>query len=159
MPYSKENAAYYKARQRCTHCGRQDAFTLNGRALCADCIKKLHELHKRRRAERGAELNAHNKAYRVKMVEAGLCPNCGKPSDGVYINCPRCRAIARKKMERRRRENGVAPRGECGLCYTCNKRPALSGKRLCRECYGKSLVSMAKAREAQRAANASAETP
>lgn len=159
MPYSKENVAYYKSRQRCTRCGRQDAFTLNGRSICADCVEKQRESYKRYRAERGAELNAQNKAYRAKMVEAGLCPNCGKPSDGGYVNCQRCRAVARQKMKRRRRESGSLPHGANGSCYTCNKRPALPGKRLCRECYEKSLASMAKAREAQRTANASAETP
>ena len=43
----------YKARKKnneCVSCGKEDAFTMNGRALCADCAAKMAEREKAQRA-------------------------------------------------------------------------------------------------------------
>lgn len=149
MTDRQANKAYYRSRQRCTKCGQQDAFTLNGRSLCAECVEKVNAQSKRYNAEHREERNAWCREWVQTRREAGLCPRCGKPAEDGYIICKRCRVKDNRRREKKRRENDASPwRWQDGICWTCKRRPVLDGKKLCRECYDKSLKSMAKAREA-----------
>lgn len=145
----KANADYYRARQRCVRCGEQDAFTIIGKRLCADCTEKQAQSSAKYGKEHRRELTAYQREWAQKRRDAGLCPRCGrKPEDG-YKTCSRCRSKDNRRRERQRRENGVTAYCPEGVCWTCRKRPVLEGKKLCAECYEKSLSSLAKAREAE----------
>lgn len=151
MTDRKANAAYYRANQRCTRCGKQDAFTLIGKRLCAECTEKAAQNSTRYGKEHLEERTAYKREWRQKCRDAGLCPRCGKPVDGGYVICKRCRAKDNARREKKRRENGVSPycmRDE-RVCWTCKKRPVMDGKKLCRECWEQSCLNLAKAREAQ----------
>ncbi len=149
--------AYYRARQRCVRCGTQDAFTLIGKRLCADCTEKAARYSSKYGKEHREKRTEYQREWARKRVEAGLCPRCGKPAENGYSRCARCRARDNAQRAKKRRENGVSPYYlRDGICYTCKRRPALDGKKLCRECYEKSVKSMAKAREAQKEMGANA---
>jgi len=65
---------------------------------------------------------------RAERKSAGLCVECGKPSDG-HSYCAECR---RKRNERNRikREDCA----EIGLCVRCQRAEARPGKRMCLQC-------------------------
>lgn len=151
MTNRKANAAYYRANQRCVRCGAQDAFTLIGKRLCAECTAKAAQSCKRYEQEHRQERTAYKREWRQKCRDAGLCPRCAKPVDGGYVICKRCRVKDNVRREKKRRENGVSPyymRDE-SVCWTCKKRPVMEGKKLCLECYEKSVRNVAKARAKQ----------
>lgn len=145
------NKAYYHSRRRCTLCGKQDAYTLNDRSLCAECAEK-------RRVITANYRKAHMEQWKAKRAEwdksrraAGLCHTCGKPVNNGKARCPLCQSKENRRNREKRLDDGLVnlPRGENGICWTCNKRPALDGKRLCRECYENVKRALAKAREAE----------
>ena len=122
MTKKEYNRAYYKTHKeqfrqnaqnrrdalrmchRCTVCGQQDAFTLNGRGRCAECVEKDTVYQRERRGYR-------------PLWERETRP---KPE----VNWPR---------------------GSNKICYICNKRPNLEGKRLCHDCYEMSVSFLQKA--------------
>lgn len=136
MTDRQANKAYYRARQRCVLCGQQDAYTLNDRSLCAECAEKRRTLAENYRKEHPEQIRAYRAEYEKTRRAAGLCHTCGRPTDGGRSRCPRCRSGENRRRHEKAREGGVVnlPRGENGVCWTCNKRPALREKRLCREC-------------------------
>ena len=127
----------------CIDCGRQDAYTLNGRTRCAECAQKDAA---RRRETRDNVKNAESsKAARDRWRAEGRCTRCGKTkwNDG-YMTCPECRAYCIKRRAEKRTSN--YPRGEHGICWLCNKEPVIPGKRLCETCQAGALERLEKAR-------------
>lgn len=137
---------YYRARQRCVSCGQQDAFTLIGKRLCADCTEKAAQQSKEYDREHRQERNAYKMEWTRKRKEMGLC-RCGRPSEGGYARCARCRA--RENAQRRKN-----PLRDYSVCWTCKKNPVMDGKKLCRECWEQSCRNLEKAREAEKAMGA-----
>lgn len=136
MSSQAANKVYYKSRQRCVLCGQQDAYTMNNRSLCAECAEKRRVLTANYRNEHPEQIKAYRAEYEKSRRAAGLCHACGKPTENGRSRCPRCREKENRRRREKVREDGLVnlPRGENGICWTCNKRPALRGKRLCREC-------------------------
>ncbi|MBP5717860.1 MAG: hypothetical protein J6X53_02620, partial [Abditibacteriota bacterium] len=123
------NKAYYKSRQRCVLCGGQDAYTLNDRSLCADCAEKRRIITKNYRDAHPEQIKAYRAEYDKTRRAAGLCHTCGKPTKNGRSRCPGCQSKENRRRREKLREDGVVnlPRGENGVCWTCNKRPALHG--------------------------------
>lgn len=96
---NKSLRALRKRLHLCRDCGKQDAYTMNGRSRCADCVERDTE---RRREKRG---------YRPAWEREGK-------SEKPFVNYPR---------------------GDNGICWQCNKRPCISGRHLCQECYLKKV--------------------
>lgn len=98
VAYNKELREWRIAHHLCRECGKRDAFTMNGRTRCADCVERDTA---RRREKRG---------YRPAWERVA------KPKPFVNF-----------------------PRGDNGICWQCNKLPAIDGKRLCPSCYEKKV--------------------
>lgn len=130
----------------CTICGREDAYTMAGRALCAICAQKANEWKKNRKKRpecREAERKAGKERY-AKMIAENICPKCGKkkPGDG-YSLCELCRIKQRnRKKEKRNREGQrtleMALSGE--TCFFCKSPDVVPGKKLCQACIDKRVA-------------------
>lgn len=128
---ARSRYAYLKAVNRCIRCLERDAYTMNGRALCADCaewnnnrVKKYQTVNREKLRERNAE------RYRTRK-ELGLCPQCGRSKDhnGKSPFCKRCKAM-RRNTDRR---NYGSPYLRCKWCDNMPE----PGKAYCRECLDK----------------------
>ena len=135
---SQEYRALLKKNHLCRYCKQQDAYTLAGHPLCAECTEKDRIRQRKRREKDSGEKNRqHSKAIREQRAAAGLCTYCGKrmapPGRSTCITC------STKQKERNRQrdiDKGMNwPRGANGYCWICNKRMAIEGRRLCPECY------------------------
>lgn len=122
----------------CVQCGREDAYTMTGRSLCADCAEYFSRKQSeyRKDPDKWAKMQACKKDIRETRKANGLCPMCGKSANSGYVLCDSCRAKRRNYMNR---YNNHPPRGEYGICWRCNKRESIPGKRLCPECYKKAV--------------------
>lgn len=131
----------------CTICGREDAFTMAGRAHCAECAERDRGYYQKNvdanRMRKRRSYQATDKPRREARVAAGLCPKCGRPADPPYKTCERCRS--RNKAVRHERNN-APPRGSYGTCWQCNKLPAVPGKKLCPKCLEMALDHLKKGR-------------
>jgi hypothetical protein len=109
----------------CTDCSNQ---VEPGHVRCAECMEKRRK-YKRDRSQR-------NRA-------AGLCVQCGSPSDGKSL----CRNCAVKQMEFSKtwRKKKVAS----GICRLC-PRPAEGGVQLCSACRKKEIEYLRKRAEVKR---------
>lgn len=141
----------YKVRRNdglCTRCGREDAYTMAGRSMCAECAENARERKARQYADddRRQRMYAQHRNGKQKRRDAGICPECGRPATPEYSTCEYCRAKHRNYM---RRYRNTAPRGENGLCWQCNKNEAIPGKRVCQTCYERLLDSAEKGRISQ----------
>ncbi len=139
-----------KRAHMCTRCHKQDAYTLGGRSLCAECAKKQRERGKKFRAIHRDDVRARNRKNYLRAKAENRCPTCGRKKDWLdeEVSCYRCRI----KDGRRKREKLLSagvnyPRGENGICWQCNKEPAIRGKKLCQKCYDMASKNLAKGRE------------
>ena len=139
MSYTSEDRKaryhYLKSRHRCTKCGKQDAFTLNGRAYCAECNEKCRDIKKAWRQTHQEQLAISRKARDLRMKESGRCVTCGKKNDTPgRVRCSRCLAKYRKQhLERRKAEDKYSRLNRIdGECYFCGK-PVVPGKRTCQK--------------------------
>ena len=142
----KENRAYKHRRKRCVRCGEIDAFTLAGRQSCAVCCEKQAEYYEQNRERIKAQRKERAAWYKAN----GICPRCGKPNDSNFESCAECRDKKKFYQRIRRQKMNVPsevnwPRGDNGICYICNKRPKVEGKRVCEICCGKLMASLEKA--------------
>lgn len=137
----------------CRYCKRQDAYTISGHALCAECAEKDRERQRKRRAKDGGKKNRDRvKALRDTWRAEGVCTYCGKrkPKAGMTL-CDICAAKQRQRVHDRRVEKAVNwPRGANGYCWTCNKRKAMEGKKLCEACFNTAVENGKKGREKSR---------
>lgn len=140
--YMKERRQWFKDHHVCIECGKQDAYTLNGRARCYECNEKHNKSNVKNMTEKR---KLHIKQYREKKRAEGFCVRCGKRkavSDKVH--CSVC--LARNKIRLKKQHSSEIPRGErhsYNLCYRCGN--PLDGQlkadgeksRLCSKCYNK----------------------
>lgn len=127
----------------CTECGEKDAFTLNGRALCAVCANKAAVRRRKSYAKNPEPAKERARRYTAERAAAGLCTICGKKkADEGFKTCIDCRVRGRLKAARKRARNrakaGVInnwPRGANGYCWCCNKEKVMDGKRVCKGCH------------------------
>lgn len=141
----KEWRARLKAAHICRGCKKQDAYTLGGRTYCEECAAKEAERKRRWREADGGEANRRIRRTTDERRRAeGRCITCGrvKPDDG-RVTCAWClRKMSEKRRDRMVQSGMNWPRGSNGLCYQCNKREVVKGKRLCAECMAVKLVSL-----------------
>lgn len=85
---------------KCKRCGKQDSFTLSGRALCVVCAEKNRENSRRYYKKLGTNPGAKKRYQRLK--ELGLCVDCGKyePKNGS-VRCEDC-LLKKKKLAMKR---------------------------------------------------------
>lgn len=104
--WQRDNRAFWKSRHRCTRCHGQDAFTLNGRCLCAVCTEKSYERGRRYRANNIDKIRERVKDRYLNRKSNRQCTRCGKPlsSDDKHITCPCCRAKGRGRYYREKVE-------------------------------------------------------
>lgn len=149
----KNNREYLKRINRCIKCQKQDGYTLGGRSYCFECSTKMNELNATYRESRKEKIKQKAVIKRDYWRENGMCTHCGKilPPNYKYLHCTVCRAKKRNAQRKRRISQGVNyPRGGNGICWQCNKKLAMEGKKLCQDCYSKRIISINKAIEANR---------
>ena len=131
---AKAKKEYLRTNKRCTKCQRQDAYTLNGRLLCAECAQKANEYNKSKRDK--AKAAERQKSNYNLLKEKGICTRCGKrkAENGITV-CSICREKLRQMRSDERRKKGIFPKGESGYCARCNKEKAIEGKKVCKSCY------------------------
>lgn len=147
---TKEDAIAYKralkALHLCVDCKGQDAYTLNGRWVCAECAEKRAAYMRNWRAgtDYGHRLWEKRKVQEWERREQGVCYKCGrKLDDKRYKTCWRCRAQDRKYKDMRHRSKTPQwLRGKDGRCYRCNERPCEPGFKTCPECHAKLAAQM-----------------
>lgn len=141
---NKRRYNYLKHQNRCVWCGERDAYTMNGRALCAECCEYRRALDCQRSEKRKAQIAAYQKERRIRLEEAGLCIKCGKrePRPGLK-SCDVC-------LEKYRGNNAKKPGKPLipGMCSRCRSKPVMEGRRLCEECYESVCRGLEKARAA-----------
>lgn len=125
----------------CVQCGREDAFTMVGRSLCDRCAAMARESNSRWYIKNSEKILSDRTKLKESRKANGLCPVCGKPANDGFVMCGPCR---KKRSDYRKRHRIRVPRGECGVCYRCNKKEAISGKRMCLECYEKAVETAIK---------------
>lgn len=146
MPHNKEqekkNREYLKRTTRCISCSKRDAYTIAGRSYCFDCAKKYLKINAIYRESHREDINKKNRTIRKERKESGLCVDCGKelPKNSSFTRCDICKAKRRSQKKKYDLKKGVNyPRGGNGICWTCNKEPAMEGKKLCETCYQRQL--------------------
>lgn len=127
----------------CVTCGRQDAYTLNGRARCFECQNKQNKLH-RSHPEYEEKRKVRKQAKYYERKAAGLCVVCEKPAEKGKTRC--LKHLCKDRANHKHKELNRVIASEIGICVTCLKEPALYGHKLCESCYQKSVANIAKAR-------------
>ena len=131
----------------CRECKKQDAFTLAGHYVCAECRKRNTELRaKIRKNNPQHEKDVAKKRYYERKAK-GICANCGKRK--VEKGKSWCKVCTTKTNKKRDLENH-AKRCEVeykGLCTMCKSNPRIEGKRVCKNCYEKLMLNLEKADE------------
>lgn len=138
---NKNNREYLKRVHRCRDCGRIDAYTLVGKTRCAVCVQKSTE---RKRVLRDKEMEKEKqREIREKRKAEHKCVYCGKGlAEGYkYATCQKCRSkqAEYQRHYRANKFNSNFPRGANDICYQCNKKTVILGKKLCQECYNKKM--------------------
>lgn len=162
----REYMRLYRATRKefhlCERCKGQDAFTLAGRKLCADCRDRENDYKREYYAKISLDRNKKVQEKRDERRERHCCTTCGKelPESYTYLTCEQCRASSRTKKERARIWDGKMDREtmrELGLCVRCGA-PRMEGEKafggeimLCESCYRKSCESLKIARAAYEA--------
>lgn len=129
----------------CCDCKKQDAYTIAGRTLCAECAEKRAEAaRKKYTCDGGEKQKIATKKYREKNEKEHKCILCGKqlPNYCKYKTCDLCRRKARRRELDKLREKGTIPwdmRTSSEYCFQCAKKKPLVTGRLCKDCYGKKL--------------------
>lgn len=136
---SKDWRKDLRERHLCTRCKQMDAYTMTGRAFCAECAEKEREKSRERResSKRQQYQSEYDKGRSEKCRSEGICTRCRKrPVVPGFTKCAWCRAKIANKARKKRIDDGVNyPRGANGYCWQCNKQLAMEGKKLCAECY------------------------
>lgn len=118
----------------CVSCGAVDAFTINGRAECAECCEKRRKCRNyQKKADQQREIYKARKA-------AGICVSCKKKAIPGMVYCEQHRIRHNQKaryLKAYNRGETNWPRGDNGYCYVCNKRPTMDNLKVCDTCYKK----------------------
>lgn len=138
----KKNREYLKRVNRCTRCGKRDSYTIGGRSICFECTEELKVINAKYRDKNRENINEYQRRVKNERKEQGLCVRCGEvlPKNSMFLSCVTCRERERKYKRKYDRMKGANyPRGGNGFCWTCNKKPAMEGKKLCEDCYQRQL--------------------
>lgn len=149
----RKNREYMRLHHFCRECQKVDAYTLNGHPKCYECMQKENEMKRKKRKENKIEYNQYQRNRREKLKLELKCSVCGinLPENYSYFLCEKCRWD--KKLKKRKRDQQKVnnwPRGDNGICYQCNKKPVINGKRLCTDCYSMKMKFLEKAMERNR---------
>lgn len=135
--YQRELRVSCKRLHICVQCYKQDAYTLVGRTLCADCAAKDAARHRQKYSlkEEAEKRKEERRLKRQRHIENHECTECGKklPQNYTYRLCARCRGRKRRRWKKK------DMRGVDGMCSRCGKELCMEGKRLCAKCYEKQL--------------------
>lgn len=138
--YGRENYSLLHSLKLCVKCKAQDAYTLSGRIMCAECAEKSNAGRRAWRRKHGAEIqeeaNRRNRERYWRRREQGLCVRCGKPSGEAQM-CGKCKAKNNGERNDKHHREGMTPaglRGKDGKCYFCVDAPAAEGFRVCEKC-------------------------
>lgn len=144
--YYKRIREIAKAEHRCIQCGKQDAYTLNGRARCSVCADKGKVADRKRyQTHNGSEAQ---KKVRENRASKGLCVRCGRIAPPGRRTCALCISHTNQNLRDKKIAEGMNwPRGSNGICWTCNKEPVMEGKKICQSCYEKTMKSQQMATE------------
>ncbi len=129
----------------CVTCGKQDAFTLNGRARCAECQDTQNKFHKNH-PEYNERHKENDKKQYLERKEKGLCTRCGAKATPGKAKCEKC--LSKDRINHKNHSNSISREmaNDLGLCMTCLKNPQVQGHKLCQSCYEKTLKSIENAR-------------
>ena len=157
----KQYAKYYKDRNRCVRCHKQDAYTLNGRSMCAECVEKDREYSKIRYKNGKQRHRETILALRSDRLSKGLCYICGKPQDKVgRKTCEKCAAKERARYFSRKDPSTLyhqetLDRASDGFCYRCGN-PVKTGLtvdfkpyKICEKCWQDNVKAAEKGRATQ----------
>lgn len=149
----------YKRLHLCVQCHEMDAFTIGGRAYCADCTEKNKTYRQRWYEKHKADDNERRRKQRDQWRALGLCTHCGKPlpEGHRYRTCDRCRLNARLSKRKETEARTGWPTGmrwERPDCPRCG-RPSKEGHnaagvpyRLCDRCWETSMRGLQASMEA-----------
>lgn len=144
--YDKRIREIAKAEHRCIQCGKQDAYTLNGRARCSVCADKGKIADRKRyQTHNGSEAQ---KKVRENRASKGLCVRCGRIAPPGRRVCALCISHTNQNLRDKKIAEGMNwPRGSNGICWTCNKEAVMEGKKICQSCYEKTIEAQKMATE------------
>lgn len=134
-----DKIAWAKANKRCYKCNKQDAFTLIGKAECAEC-REHHKKNNRKSYSRNREqINQKRRERYAEDVENGMCTMCHKEKaiDGLKV-CAKCRAYQKKQNDKKSIKQGRLNYQFCvenNICTMCRKNNATPDNKVCTECY------------------------
>lgn len=148
--YWKEVRAWRREHHICTTCGKNDAAI--GFVQCSDCQEKRAVYDAKYKADHPDYIKETDKALREKRRAAGLCPECGKKIDGIYVRCNSCHDKAKYRLRRLRARNHVDKIRNPNFCAWCGL-PVVPGKKLCQLHYDHCLCALKKARAARNTTN------
>lgn len=144
--FKRAKRASLKRLGLCMWCGKEDAYTMSGRSMCADCCEKMKESHEKfySNPENAEKKRQHARDVRRKRKEEGRCVACGVklPENYSYTRCNKC--LAKERGYDRKGKRNTDIRGTL-VCFQCAKNPPIEGKKLCKECYNKKLKILEKA--------------
>ena len=129
-----------KKHHMCIRCKKQDAYTLNGRAMCFDCAEYYRERSITNYKQKREKILFDAAMKRQECVSKNICVVCLKrKTDGIHKICLVCRE---RRNAKRRAKTTYIP----GLvCYHCHKpldgQIKSDGKpsKLCSNCYNKTV--------------------
>lgn len=137
----REWARMRKKAHLCVYCGAQDKRTLNGASSCLVCATKRSK--KRRETWDYNHQKELRDARKQRWREAGLCSECGgEKEEPEKAMCIDCRVRHKMRKAKWKVNHGWLPRGANGICFQCNRVPAMEGKKLCPECYRKKVETL-----------------
>lgn len=129
----------------CVQCGKQDAYTLNGRARCFECQTKQNQ-YRQSHPEYNENHKELNKKRYLERKEKGLCTRCGNEAEKGKTKCKKC--LLKDRINHKNNSNSIGRTlaNDLGLCVNCLKEPQLKGHKLCENCYERALKSIEYAR-------------
>lgn len=162
MTEAQEAYAFWKGRNRCVSCHKQDAYTLNGRAYCYECAERARAYNQAFRDRGGEAARAERRKREMATArENHVCTRCGKPlpKNSKYVMCDKHRAYfrvsKRAEMEKKRGVNqgDAQNRPSYGLCFFCG-HPVKAGfstygvrYKVCDDCYNRCAKALERAQE------------
>ena len=127
-----------KLRHECTICGRIDAYTLNGRAACAECAQNERVRSREKHLKYNERINRKRRELYAQRRADGICTRCGKRKAGIEnLMCDICAAADRNRQKKAAHKKGTMSREEArdlGICIRCMKAEARPGYSLCADC-------------------------
>lgn len=114
LQYNRERRELLRRLHFCRECGKQDAYTLNGRAKCAECVERDTELRRQKRGYRPKWEKERTEKPEVNSPRGdnGICWQCNKkPIAPGHKLCEDCyqmkvRILRENNFWRGRRNDG-----------------------------------------------------